>query len=141
MSDRVAASVAQRRLQTNVLSVFGAIAALLAAIGIYGVTSFAVTQRTREIGIRLALGAAKRDVTSLMLRQSGSMVAIGLGAGLLIALPMTPLLRTLLFDVSATDAGVFAGIVAMLAITAAVATYLPARRAARLDPLLALRRE
>ena len=141
MSDRVAASVAQRRLQTNVLSVFGAIAALLAAIGIYGVTSFTVTQRTREIGIRLALGAAKRDVTSLMLRQSGSMVALGLGAGLVIALPLTRLLRTLLFDVSATDAGVFAGIVAMLAITAGVATYLPARRAARLDPLLALRRE
>jgi predicted permease len=141
MEARVAASVAQRRMQMNVLGAFAAVAVLLAAIGIYGVMAYSVTQRSREIGIRLALGAAKQDVTGLLLRNGLTMVAVGLGLGLIGALLVTRVLRTLLFEVSATDPVVFATILALLSATAWLATYLPARRAARLDPLVTLRNE
>jgi len=141
MDARVAASVAQRRMQMNVLGIFAAMAVLLAAIGIYGVMSYSVTQRSREIGIRLALGAARRDVTGLVLRQGLTMVAAGVGLGLAGALLMTRVLRTLLFAVTPTDPFVFAAIVLLLSATAWLATYVPARRAARLDPLVTLRSE
>jgi len=141
MDARVSASVAQRRLQMNVLGVFAVMAALLAAVGIYGVMSYSVTQRSREIGIRLALGAARRDVMALVLRQAFAMVAVGVVLGLGGALAITRVLRTLLFNVTPTDPTVFAMIVFGLSITAWVATYLPARRAARLDPHATLRSE
>ena len=141
MEARVAASVAQRRMQMNVLGLFAAMAALLAAIGIYGVMSYTVTQRAREIGIRLALGAARRDVVALVLRQGFAMVAVGVALGFIGALLLTRLLRTLLFDVSPTDPLVFSGIVLLLALTSWIATYVPARRAAGLDPLVTLRSE
>jgi ABC-type antimicrobial peptide transport system permease subunit len=141
MDARVAASVAPQRMQMNLLGLFAAMAVLLAAVGIYGVMSYSVTQRSREIGIRLALGAARRDVTGLVLRQGLTMVAAGIGLGLAGALLMTRVLRTLLFGVTPTDPFVFAAIVALLSATACVATYLPARRAARLDPLVTLRSE
>jgi putative ABC transport system permease protein len=141
METRVAASVAQRRVQMNVLALFAAMAVLLAAIGIYGVMSYSVTQRSRELGIRLALGAARHDVTRLVLRQGFTMVAIGIGLGIAGALLVTRVLRTLLFSVSATDPVVFGSIVLLLSATALFATYLPARRAARLDPWMMLRGE
>jgi putative ABC transport system permease protein len=141
MDARVAASVSQRRVQMNVLAVFAAMAILLAAIGVYGVVSYGVWQRSPEIGLRLALGATRRDVTALLLRQSLTMIAAGTIAGLGAALLVTRVLRTLLFTVSATDPLVFASIVVLLGTTALVATYLPARRAARLDPWVVLRGE
>ena len=125
----------------NVLGTFAAMAVLLAAIGIYGVMSYSVTQRSREIGIRLALGAAGSSVTAMVLRQGFTLVAIGVGIGLAGALLLTRALQALLFGVSANDPAVFASIVGFLAATAWLATYLPARRAARVDPLTTLRAE
>ena len=125
----------------NVLGVFAAMAVLLAAIGIYGVMSYSVTQRSREIGIRLALGAARADVTGLVLRQGVLMVGVGLAIGIGGALLVTRFLQSLLFSVSATDPTVFGSIVVLLTGTALLATYLPARRAARVDPWLTLRGE
>lgn len=141
MSARLAASVAQQRMHMNVLGAFAAMAVLLAAIGIYGVMSYSVMQRAREFGIRLALGAARRDVVTLVLRQGLAMVSFGVVLGLGGALLTTRVIETLLFGVSATDPSVFAAIVALLSATAWVAAYLPARRAARLDPLSTLRSE
>jgi putative ABC transport system permease protein len=141
MDMRVATSVAQRRMQMKVLGAFAAMAVLLEAVGIYGVMSYSVTQRSREIGIRLALGAARRDVTGLLLRQGLTMVAAGIALGLAGALLMTRVLRTLLFGVTPTDPFVFTAIVVLLSATACLATYVPARRAARLDPLVTLRSE
>ena len=141
MDARLASSVAQRRMQMNVLGAFAAMAILLAAIGIYGVMSYWVTQRSGEIGIRLALGAARSDVVGLVLRQGFRIVLGGLGLGLIGAWLSTRALRTLLFNVSATDPFVFTAIVILLSATACLATYVPARRAARLDPLTTLRSE
>jgi putative ABC transport system permease protein len=141
MEARVSASVSQPRVQMNVLGAFAALAILLAAIGIYGVMSYAVTQRTREIGIRMALGAGRREVLNLVLRQGFTMITLGLALGLAGAMLMTRVLRTLLFGVSTTDPSVFAAIVVLLSATAWIATYLPARRATRVDPLVALRDE
>ena len=141
MTARVAASLAQRRMQMSVLGTFAAMAVLLAGIGIYGVMSYAVAQRSREIGIRLALGAARADVTRLVVRQGLAMVGAGVGLALIGALLVTRVLETLLFNVSATDPLVFATIVAILGATAYVAIYVPARRAAALDPLAMLRSE
>jgi predicted permease len=141
MEARASASVSQPRTQMSVLATFAALAILLTAIGIYGVMSYAVTQRTREIGIRMALGADGHDVMGLVLRQAVTMVMLGLSVGVIAALLMTRVLRTLLFAVSPTDPAVFAGIIVLLSITAALATCVPARRATRVDPLVALRDE
>jgi putative ABC transport system permease protein len=141
MAARVSASVSQRRVQMTVLGAFAGLAILLAAVGIYGVMSYAVTQRTREIGIRMALGAGRRDVLQLVLGQGFTIVIAGLAAGLVGAMMLTRVLRTLLFGVSTTDPAVFAAIVGLLSVTAWLATYLPARRATRVDPLVALRDE
>ncbi len=141
MAARQSASVAQRRLQVYVLGGFALMAGLLAAIGIYGVTSYAVSQRAREIGIRLALGAVRRDVIGLVLRQGLALVVAGVVSGLAGAFLLTGVLRTLLYQVSPTDPAVFGAIVAVLVSTAMCATYFPARRAARVDPLTALRQD
>ncbi len=114
---------------------------LLAAIGIYGVMAVAAVQRTKEIGIRMALGAVRRDVLALVVRQGFALAAAGLVIGVAGALALTRVLRSLLFSVSATDPAVFGAIVALLAVIALVACYLPARRAARVDPMVALRHE
>ena len=141
MEARVSASVSQPRVQMNVLGAFAALAILLAAIGIYGVMSYSVTQRTREIGIRMALGAGRREVMSLVLRQGFTMITLGVALGLVGAVLMTRVLRTLLFGVSTTDPAVFVAIVVLLSATASIASYMPARRATRVDPLVALRDE
>ena len=139
MDARVSAAVARPRLQANVLTAFAIIAILLAAIGIYGVMSYGVSQRAKEIGIRLALGATRRNVIGLVLRQGLVMTVVGVAIGLIAALPLAQLLRTLLFDVSASDPTVFVGIVLLLSATAVIAAWIPASRAARLDPATTLR--
>ncbi len=133
--------MAQPKLELWLLGSFATLAMLLAAIGIYGVMAYSVTQRTREIGIRMALGAARSDVLRLLLRQGLRLVAIGLGAGLLGALALTRVMQKLLFGVSTTDPVVFGVIAVLLAAIAMLASYLPARRATRVDPLEALRYE
>jgi putative ABC transport system permease protein len=129
------------RVQTRLLGGFACIALLLAALGIYGVLSFAVAQRTREIGIRVAVGAQPRDVMSLVLAQGLRLFGAGLAIGLSGALALTRLMRHLLFETSVTDASSFLGAVAVLAAVTLLACYLPARRAMAVDPLRALRWE
>jgi putative ABC transport system permease protein len=132
-------AVAQPRLEATLLGAFAALAGLLAAVGIYGVISYSVSQATREIGIRIALGALRRDVMAMVLKQSLRLAALGLAIGILISLALTRVLRSLLFGVSATDPVVFGAIAALVAAVALLASLVPARQAARLDPMSALR--
>jgi putative ABC transport system permease protein len=141
MNDVLAISVAPRRTPMLLLSAFAGIALLLAMIGIYGVTAYYVTQRTQEIGIRMALGAQMSDVLKLVLRSGMVLALIGIGAGLVGAFALTRLLTTLLFGVKPTDALTFVTVSLCLLVTALIACYLPARRATKVDPLVALRYE
>jgi ABC-type antimicrobial peptide transport system permease subunit len=141
MDQRVDASLANRRFATYLLAVFSAIAVLLAAVGLYGVMAQSVLQRSREIGVRMALGAQSRDVLSMVLRQGAILTAGGLIAGTLAALGLAWLMKSLLFGVSPADPLTFAAVAALLLIVAMTATYLPARRATRVDPVTALRYE
>src|SRR5205085_4480710 len=134
-------SMAQRRLTLVLLASFAALALLLAAIGIYGVIAYSVRQRTHEIGIRIALGAQARDVFKLVIGQGMVPVVIGMAVGLAAAVVLTRLMSSLLFSISATDPVTFAVITLLLAGVALLACWLPARRAARVDPTIALRYE
>jgi ABC-type antimicrobial peptide transport system permease subunit len=129
------------RMGAALLGLFGALALILASIGIYGVLAYSVAQRTSEIGLRMALGAQPRQVLALVLRQGMFLALIGAGVGVAVALPVARLASGLLYGVSATDPLTYAAIIFLLMSVALVACYLPARRATRIDPLVALRVE
>jgi putative ABC transport system permease protein len=141
MSSLLADSVAKPRFNYLLLTLFAAVALTLTVTGVYGVASYAVARRTREMGIRLALGAQGLDVLKLVIGEGMKPVIAGLGLGLAGSYALTRVMESLLFNVSATDPTIFAGVAAMLAIVAMLACYLPARRATKVDPAIALRSE
>src|SRR5438067_2524382 len=141
MDDVVANSLGTRRVSMQLFAVFAGAALLLAAIGIYGVIAYTVVQRTREIGIRMALGAQKIDMLTMILRQSFAVIGIGLVAGILGALAVTRLMSSLLYGVSSSDLSIYAVVTIVLSGAGLVATYFPARRAMTVDPMVALRTE
>jgi len=141
MTDVISRSVWQPRLYTVLFGAFAAVALILAIVGIYGVMSYAVTQRTREIGLRMALGAQKSDVLKLVVGHGVIVTAAGLGVGLLAAFGLTRLMSTLLFSVTTTDPITFVAVSLLLALVALGACLVPARRAAKVDPMIALRYE
>jgi ABC-type antimicrobial peptide transport system permease subunit len=137
----VDAAVAQQRFQVLLFSFFAACAILLSALGLFSATAYAVSRQTREIGIRLALGATPSSVRRYVLRNGLRMTMAGIAAGALLALAGGRLISAFLFGVSETDAGVFVSAALLLAVSALLACYLPARRASRIDPMTALRYE
>jgi ABC-type antimicrobial peptide transport system permease subunit len=139
MEEVVHQSLAGRRLNLWLLGFFATVALVLAAAGLYGVISYLVAQRTREIGVRIALGAQNRDVMGLVLRQAAVLAGFGVVLGLAGALASTRVLESLLYGVSARDPLTFAALAALLAAVALVASWLPARRAARVNPMVAIR--
>jgi ABC-type antimicrobial peptide transport system permease subunit len=141
MDDVVADSLTPRRFSLALIGLFAFSALLLATLGIYGVISYTVAQRTREVGIRMAIGAEPWDVIKLVVGQGTGLALVGVGFGLLASLGLTPLLRSLLFAVAPTDMATFVEVGAVVIAVALVASGLPARRAARTDPVIALRAE
>jgi putative ABC transport system permease protein len=141
MSQVMADTVARARFNTILLALFAGLATLLAAVGIFGVMNYSLTLRTREIGLRMALGAQQREVLMLMLKQGLRLTLIGTAIGLAGALALTRLMSSLLFGVDAADPATFAAMVLLLIAVSLIACYLPARRATRIDPLIALRSE
>jgi predicted permease len=141
LDEVVSAAVAPARWSATLLGTFAAVALVMAVLGVFGVLSFLVTQRTRELGIRLALGASTSAVQRLVVVRGLAIVALGVGLGLAGAYSLTRFMQTLLFDVTPTDAGTFVAVALVLFGAAALASYLPARRATRVDPMIALRAE
>ncbi len=141
MEDLINGSLADPRLYSRLLGIFSFLALVIASVGIYGVMAFSVTQRTHEIGIRVALGAQKSDVLTLVLEQGVKLALIGVTTGLVGALALTRLMSSLLYGVSATDPATFLAISVLLAAVALLASYIPARRATKVDPMAALRYE
>lgn len=141
LADHVNAALMQERLVAGLSSLFGALALMLAAVGIYGVTAYGVTRRRHEIGIRMALGARRLDVLRLVLRHSAAVTTIGLALGIAGAAAVTRYLESMLFGLTPLDPATFFGVSLLFAAVAMVAAYIPARRAARADPLASLRCE
>jgi putative ABC transport system permease protein len=141
MDRLLAESVAQPRFRTLLLGIFAALALVLASVGIYGVISYSVTQRTHEIGIRMALGAQTRDVSKLVIMEGMALALIGVATGVVASFALTRVMENLLFEVSTTDRSTFAGVAALLIAVSALACWFPARRASRVDPIVALRCE
>ncbi len=141
MTELVASSVGQRRLSVQLLAGFSGVALLLAAIGLYGVLAYNVTQRRQEIGIRMALGAQRWDVLSLVVGHGMRLTLLGVGIGVVAALALTRAMSSLLYEVKPTDPITLSGVCLLLSGVALLACWLPARRAARVDPMVALRYE
>jgi putative ABC transport system permease protein len=141
LDDALGRSISQERFRTFLLGSFSAIALVLAAVGIFGVVSYSTSQRTHEIGIRIALGAGRREVLQLILGQGTKLALFGLGIGLVAAFLLTRVMSGLLYSVSATDPMTFASVAVILLAVALTACYIPARRAMRVDPVVALRYE
>ena len=141
MTEYISAALFAQKVAASLLAVLGALALALAAVGLYSVMAYSITQRTQEIGIRMALGAASGDVIRLVLRQGMALTVMGLAAGVVAALAVTRLAASLLVQVSANDPSIFLGSAGFLALIGAAATYLPARRTTRIDPNVALRWE
>ena len=136
----IADSVAPRRLSVMLLAVFAGVALVLASVGIYGVMSFLVVQRNHEIGVRMALGAQRSDVLRLVVSHAGALIGAGTLLGLIVALFSTSVLRSVLYEVSTLDVPTFLFVTLTLALVALLASYIPARRATRADPMIALGR-
>jgi predicted permease len=134
-------SIARPKLEVTILGLFGMVALVLACVGIYAVISYSVQQRTREMGIRQALGAAPRIILGMVLREGLLLAAAGIGAGLVAALVLTRYLQSLLYTIRPTDPGVYGAVTAVLIVAAAAGCYFPARRATRVDPAVVLREE
>jgi putative ABC transport system permease protein len=141
LQDLISGSAAQPRFYSRLLGAFSFMALLIAAVGIYGVTAFSVSQRTHEIGIRTALGAERADLLWMILRSSLSLILVGVGLGWCGAIAVTRVLQSFLFEVKPTDIATFAVVSVLLAVVALLACYLPARRATKVDPMVALRYE
>ncbi len=137
----VDSSVSQRRFSMLLLLIFAGVAVVLASLGIYGVIAYTVTQRSRELGIRMALGARQADILTLMVGQGLRMTLVGVGIGLALSLVLGRLLSTLLYGIKAHDPLTFVAVAGLLVVVALVATWLPARRAAKVDPAITLRTE
>jgi putative ABC transport system permease protein len=141
MKDVIAESLAQRRFTLLLLSSFAGVALLLAAVGLYGVISYSVTQRTQEMGVRMALGAAPRDLLRLIVGGGTRLAAVGIGFGILAALILTRFMSSMLFGVRPADPLTFIAVSLLLLFVVLFASYIPARRAATVDPMVALRYE
>ena len=141
MQDVLAHSVLRRKFAMLLLSIFAGLATLLATIGLYGVISYSVAQRTKEIGIRMALGGQRTDMLQMVLRQSGALVLVGMLVGLPIALGATRLLGTMLYGVGMADIFTYLLVIALLGAAAFAASIIPAFRATKVDPMVALRHE
>lgn len=141
MDELMAVSVAEERFNMLLLAIFAGLALMLAAIGIYGLMSYAVSQRTHEIGVRVAVGAQRRDVLRLVVREGAKLAVLGILLGLAAALALTRLMASLLFAVKPNDPATFATVAILLALAGLLACYIPARRATRVDPMVALRYE
>jgi ABC-type antimicrobial peptide transport system permease subunit len=141
MDDLVSESVSQPRFNATLLSIFAGLALVLASVGIYGVVSYSVAQRTREIGIRMALGAKPGDVLRLVLTKGMALVMAGMIIGLVGAFLLTRVLESMLFGVTTTDPATYIAVTLVLAFVALIACYTPARRATKVDPMVALRYE
>jgi predicted permease len=141
MESHISDSMASRRFSMILLVIFAVLALLLASLGIYGVISYIAGQRTNEIGLRMALGAHQRDILLLILGRGGKLAAVGVAIGLAAALGLTRLMASLLYGVGATDPVTFVGVALLLTVVALAACYIPARRAAKVDPIVALRYE
>jgi putative ABC transport system permease protein len=141
MDQVLASSLSGRRFNMTLLVAFAALALFLAAVGVYGVMNYSVTLRNRELGIRMALGARAANVLRLVIREGLVLILSGVGVGLLGAFALTHLMSSLLYGVTATDSVTFAGVSGVLLAVGLLATYLPARRATKVDPMIALRGE
>jgi putative ABC transport system permease protein len=141
MEQLVSESIAPRRFSALLMVIFGFVALVLASIGLYGMMSYSVAQRTSEIGIRVALGAQRRDVLTMVIKQAIGLALLGVVAGLVTALALARLLRNLLFGVGAADPLTFGVVAFVLLAVAFLASFVPARRAAKVDPMIALRHE
>jgi putative ABC transport system permease protein len=141
MDDVLGASVSQPRFSSQLLGTFAALALLLAAIGLYGLMAYSVTQRRNEIGVRMALGATREDILRIILRHGTRLAIVGIGIGLGLSLAVTRVLSSVLFAVSYRDPETFAGVALLLITVGLAACFIPASRAAKVDPMVALRYE